>query len=335
VRSRSFGFDGFALGLVVALAFAGGGCGGDDGSPDAGADASREVGVDAAPDAGVDAVTEVRIDAAPEVSVDAVAEVGVDAAPEVGVDAAPEVGAASDAASDTSADAVCGEGLLFKGDFDGDGKGDCASWKQGTWPLYFHKGLGGGMYDATAISGSIDCMRSALTYLVADFDNDGKDDIALVGGFNGTTAPAALVAGRADGMLTCSGLETTDLRFFSPTTGYPTGAVWPIAADFTGDGFKDLLIVGYDPGTVNNAAVVKWQTLFGGHKTWSGGGLTQSDFNVGRVGHVEALSAADANSDGRLDVVTKYTAIALSGATTGPITVTWYGKGDGTFAKAP
>jgi hypothetical protein len=46
------------------------------------------------------------------------------------------------------------------------------------------------------------------------------------------------------------------------------------------------------------------------------------------------MSATDANGDGKLDLVTSVIVRTLTGPAT-PMTVTWYGKGDGTFQKTP
>ena len=151
--------------------------------------------------------------------------------------------------------------------------------------------------------------------------------------------------GQADGTFSClSALPTLARMLVTPS--YPTAAVLPVAADFTGDGFKDLLLVGFESSSVRNNNQPEWATLVGGPKAssncssgilpcWSGAPTTVPDFIVGMYGEVTGLAASDVNGDGKPDVTMSFYFIDLETSTEVPHTVTWYGKGDGTFLKTP
>ena len=61
---------------------------------------------------------------------------------------------------------------------------------------------------------------------------------------------------------------------------------------------------------------------------------TDTNFMVGATGSVTSVSFSDVNMDGKRDVVTNVFVRYLSGTGPGAMTVTWYGRGDGTFVQA-
>jgi hypothetical protein len=138
--------------------------------------------------------------------------------------------------------------------------------------------------------------------VAADFNGDGKLDVAVVNLQDGTVS---VFLGDGAGNLV-------------PSATYSTGGVFPeniVVGDFNGDGKLDLAIANFLSQTV--------AILLG-----NGNGTFQSPLIVNVGGYPTALAAADLNRDGKLDLVV---ADGSSGSNYGQTVEVLIGNGDGTF----
>ncbi len=193
---------------------------------------------------------------------------------------------------------------IVTGDFNGDGNQDLAvanmTFNSGQNTVSIYLGNGDGTFRQVA---DIAAGGLSISYLTAaDFNNDGKMDLAIstltsVAGINQNivTYNLAIMLGRADG--------TFGLGSSAPAGGYGT-----VAADFNGDGKRDLFVfsssqikLGNGDGTFVDGQVVPGPSYWG--------------------------VAVDGNGDGKMDL------IMLTGSRTrsGPIVYPYTGNGDGTF----
>lgn len=133
---------------------------------------------------------------------------------------------------------------VLAGDFNGDGNHDVALIGGAGWlsiPVAFS--AGDGTYEYTNIGG--DPQASMNTWidavgarpLVGDFNNDGKDDIALTGGAGWTSIPVAASVG--DGSFTVTNEDVPDFPGWAATAN-----VQAVAGDFNGDGKADIAAIG-------------------------------------------------------------------------------------------
>jgi FG-GAP-like repeat/FG-GAP repeat len=183
------------------------------------------------------------------------------------------------------------------GDFNGDGKLDIS--RTGSVDDYYGGvsvllGNGDGTFQAAR---NFTFGGTPLSLTVADFDRDGKADLAVDIGY-GTDAHVSVLLGNGDGT-------------FQNPLNYPAGQYDSsvVVADFNGDGFPDLAVANYNtPGTVSvllNAA------------DWSA--PQASSFSVS--GFPSSISAGTAGSftvtvkyaDGSID--TNYTGTVLFSST--------------------
>jgi uncharacterized protein (TIGR03437 family) len=204
-----------------------------------------------------------------------------------------------------------------KGDFNGDGKIDLAVSHQKPGSLGFSLtvlvGRGDGTFEPRAAG-------AAGLFVVGDFNNDGRADLAYAGG---------TLLGRGDATFT-----------LSPQSPFAFSVVYDIAAgDFDGDGKLDvaiadkergvILLFGKGDGTFGNqtdylAAMPVWHVttadLDGDGKTdvvtgsrdastitvfynQGGGRLgNRKDYRTPVIHYVDAVTAADLNGDGKLDL---------------------------------
>jgi hypothetical protein len=195
------------------------------------------------------------------------------------------------------------------GDFNGDGKLDvvvvnrCVSGgclRGGSVQVFL--GVGDGMLQLPVSTGTSAFLGSPIGIAVADFNRDGKLDLAVTfidGGLIGPTDSGLMFLGKGDGtfgeVLPFLGNARVD---------DPDGLV---AGDFNGDGKMDLAVIASRWGNVD-------VLLGNGDGTF----LPKSAFHTG---HGRALTAADINGDGHLDLA----------VTTANVVRLAYGNGDGTF----
>lgn len=185
---------------------------------------------------------------------------------------------------DTSPQAV------VTGDFNNDGHLDLATHDPAAGAVSVLLGDGAGGFGNAIHSYSLGGNRVSLT--VADFDNDGDDDLAAAvyasfgGGLSGDSVRVFLSNG--DGTFA----SPTDL----PITGDYSLAV--AAGDFNNDGNSDLLMSGYDLDDVSYG----WFLVLSGNG--QGEFALVSTFHLADYPWTAKLAVGDLNGDGNLDAIT-------------------------------
>jgi Salmonella virulence plasmid 65kDa B protein/FG-GAP-like repeat len=125
------------------------------------------------------------------------------------------------------------------------------------------------------------------SYLVGDFNGDGRADVMLVvANPNQKTLELSYAFGTIDGLGPMIGYYP-----FAPHNGYSI----PVVGDFNGDGFDDLALVKVDGGTVAT------KVAYGGP---AGLGPLVDSSNSTNIGfRARAVEAFDIDGDGRIDLV--------------------------------
>jgi hypothetical protein len=220
------------------------------------------------------------------------------------------------------------------GDFNNDGYLDVAvggtnNDRSGT--IYVYPGKGNGNFGSSVATNSVTEIASMLA---ADFNGDGKLDLAILDGVGNTTVflgkgngaffqqqvfnspDKAIVAGDFNGDgnldLVAVGFRTANIflgkgngKFGPPLAILTNGIGNPAVGDFNGDGSLDLAIP--------DGSVV--HVLLG-----NGDGTFQSDIPYSTANGGSSAATADINGDGKLDIVTNGLSVLL-------------GNGDGTFTN--
>ena len=140
--------------------------------------------------------------------------------------------------------------------------------------------------------------------IVADFNGDGKPDMAVV---NSSDNTVSILLGKGDGT-------------FGPRADFPTGhsPVSLVAGDFNGDGKLDLAVANSSDLTVS--------ILLG-----NGDGTFQPGAVLATRNPPHRVIVADFNGDGKLDIATVNTTFVTTSANNS-VSV-FLGKGDGTFVS--
>ena len=168
-------------------------------------------------------------------------------------------------------------------------------------------GLGSPVVLALGPGGSVNPVAVAA----ADFNGDGKIDLAAVGSSSGL---AYVLLGNGDGTFQAP----------VPYAAVP-GANFLVVADVNGDGHPDLLVTGQGPpGGVKGGIAV----LLG-----NGDGSFRPAVNYAAGSHPVRLTAADFNGDGKIDLAVADFGTVGSASDPGGIDIL-LGKGDGTFLPA-
>jgi FG-GAP-like repeat len=177
--------------------------------------------------------------------------------------------------------------VVGTGDLDGDGMRDIVYAAQRLATL---RGLANGAF---ASETSAPLSATPINLAVADFNGDGRSDVALVLEQNFTSSRVVAYFGQADGALSGAVTIDTAQRLRQISTG-----------DFNGDGRADVVLV--DSGDPSLSGIAGSVRLFSGNanNTFTPAGTLTPAFLV------SGLTTGDLNKDGKLDViVTAYNSI--------------------------
>jgi hypothetical protein len=209
--------------------------------------------------------------------------------------------------------------LPVAGDFNNDGKLDLAfiawaiiSTTSPTFQACIELGNGDGSFQLPTCTPVSPPMagksESPLGLVAADFNGDGKLDLALSNGYDGTNT-VSIFLGNGDGTLQAP-------RSFS--AGPPTPEILSVA-DFNGDGKLDLAVVNSEISSQGDVSI-----LLG-----NGDGSFQNPIEYALSFTTGSLVVGDFNRDGNLDLV-----LSTTGTDNGVSYNDLYlglGNGDGTF----
>jgi hypothetical protein len=203
------------------------------------------------------------------------------------------------------------------GDFNNDGIKDLVVANGGSDDISILLGNGDGTFTQAGGSPMSAGLGSFPFFIaVADFNNDGKADLAVVNGRDNTVT---LLEGNGDGTFTPF---ASSPYTFSTNAG--SGAI--VAADFNGDGNVDLAVANFESGLPTGNVVV---LLGDGHGNFA----FASQPSVGP--NPFAMVALDYDGDGITDLaVANYNYNFDPTLQTGSVTIL-KGKGDGTFSSPP
>ncbi|MFI4978958.1 MAG: FG-GAP repeat domain-containing protein [Nevskiales bacterium] len=168
---------------------------------------------------------------------------------------------------------------IVAGDFDGDGKPDLAVANSGssTLSILLNDGHGNFSVSSTPSTGGGSIPRGLA---VADFDGDGKPDIAVADD-NGQLGQLSVLHNNGAGF-----------TLLTPAIAIAT-AVKVVAADFNGDGFPDVAVLNQGGGTV----VVLLNDGSGNFAAAPG-----SPLSLPSAATPSDLAIGDFNGDGKLDL---------------------------------
>ncbi len=195
---------------------------------------------------------------------------------------------------------------LVAGDFNGDGNIDLLvfDYPSSANALVFLAGNGDGTFQpAVTVSVNFGSMTPSGV-VAADFNGDGKLDLAFSGEAGLQGYQVAIFPGNGDG------------TFQSPLTYSAAASPYLVTGDFNGDGAPDIAVAGETTDLQQSEISVLLD---------NGDGTFQSPVNYTISGVVQALAAADLNGDGKLDLITE------AGGTSAPSVSVLPGNGDGTF----
>jgi hypothetical protein len=201
------------------------------------------------------------------------------------------------------------------GDFDGDGRTDIALTAGSGWtgiPVAMSGGYGA--VTNIDIADFPTWSRSGAQTVSGDFDGDGRDDLALVGGPGWGSIPIALSNGDGSFMLRNEGVA--NIPQWAQTSG-----VKVVAGDYNGDGRDDIALTG---GTGWGSVPVAFS--IGDGRFWVTNEPVVDIPSWAQTSGVRAV-AADFDADGREDIA------LVGGAGWGTIPVA-FSVGDGTFRRS-
>jgi uncharacterized protein (TIGR03437 family) len=187
-------------------------------------------------------------------------------------------------------------GPLAAGDLNGDGKPDLAVRRSaGAVSILLGNGDGTFQQPAEFSAATSDAELPGGQVTIADFNGDGRPDLAVAGSTNGGFA---ILLGKGDGTFVQSFAGAGCGNFCSGAPGYPLGV-----GDLNGDGKLDI-ITAYGFGVRRGAVLLgngdgTFRELPG--ETFSDGGLFPL---IGE--NPSVIVVADVNGDGKLDAVFGY-----------------------------
>lgn len=185
------------------------------------------------------------------------------------------------------------------GDYDGDGLDDIAVTGPSGWtniPVAFSAGNGTFSTSAASVTDFPGWASYAnVTPVSGDFDGDGRDDIALVGGIGWGTVPVAYSNGNGTFLV-----KNRPLATFAAKAAL--SGVYPVGGDFDGDGRDDIALLGSASFTQIPVAFAE----LGANTSFSVVDIPVSDANFlsnwAPSTNVQAV-AGDFTGDGRDDIV--------------------------------
>jgi FG-GAP-like repeat/Cep192 domain 4/HYDIN/CFA65/VesB-like, Ig-like domain/FG-GAP repeat len=194
-------------------------------------------------------------------------------------------------------------GSVAVGDFNGDGKLDLVTADAGIGDISVLLGNGDGTFQPPVNYSSGSSLSDPQIVIAADFNGDGKPDLAVT---DYNAGSVAILLGNGDG---------TFQQFHLYTSG-PISAVGLAAGDFNGDGKLDLAVTNAAQNVGNTVSI-----LLG-----NGDGTFQAPVQYATGLSPSSVAVGDFNGDGKLDLATANSQSYL------PSTVSvLLGNGDGTF----
>jgi len=196
--------------------------------------------------------------------------------------------------------AVRGARFLTVGDFNGDGKPDVAVFNDSDLSatassVSIFLNTGNGNFAAPVVYESGGSTPATIT--LGDFNGDGKLDIALLEYDSSSQGETGILLGNGDG---------TFHNVITAPTGGGNQALWLAAADFNGDGKKDLVVVERDTGQSDPSGGLAQVLLSNGDGTFSIGQVYGTGGQVGSAccgGNALSVATGDVNGDGKQDIV--------------------------------
>lgn len=210
------------------------------------------------------------------------------------------------------------------GDFNGDGRADIATvydFGSDTTSLYVAPGNATGGFNAPVLahnSGVWNWRYSQSQWVVGDFNNDGRDDLASLYDYGNSSNGLFTFLGQADGTF-----KPTDRSAYVGPGNWSAAAAKIFAGDFNGDGRDDVAMT-FDQGgcrtsthTFLSKADGTFNQQFGSWDSGAGNWCWNESKHV----------TGDFNKDGRDDM------LAMYGHSNGAVEMyTLLGKADGGFA---
>jgi len=201
---------------------------------------------------------------------------------------------------------------LAAGDFNKDGKMDLVSLNEDATVTVLLNGGGGTFTSQQRYVAGTDLSSGVFVpgIFVMDFNDDGNPDLVLASGHPDALGPnpmfITVLYGNGDGTFKAA-----------PAFDAGYGSVAMAAADFNGDGLRDVVVAvpGTDPLATGSANL---RVLLGK----AGGGFQPA--TELSPGHMRWVTTADVNRDGHADIIAVDTSHVY----------VWLGNGDGTFQTA-
>ena len=154
---------------------------------------------------------------------------------------------------------------------------------------------------------------TATSVVSADFDNDGKPDVAVAIGHVPGSSEVHVFIGGGDGTLRPTSILRVPAQYIQSIS----------AADFNSDGNIDIVVLTRTGDPTRLAENAIWVYMGKGDGTFS------SPFSNAAGSRPNSLAIGDFNNDGKLDLAIANSAVTLQTANVALL----LGKGDGTFAS--